>query len=114
MALALTWNAFETHQELYPRFSEIVLVLAILLVGKFIFDYIATARSFDLSLLLAYPISWLDKIASPFLNFSDWLTRLAKGPRARKAQSDRVSADDIQIIMAEGRRAAQDRIDGPG
>lgn len=102
LALALTWNAFETHQELYPRVSEIALVLALLLIGKIIFDYIAISRSFELALFLAYPISWLGKIASPFMNFSDWLTRLARGPRARKAQSDRVSADDIQIIMAEG------------
>lgn len=102
LALALTWNAFETHQALYPRFSEIVIVLAVLLVGKFIFDYIAIARSFDFSLLLAYPLSWLNRLAAPFMNFGDWLIRLAKGPRARKAQSDRVSADDIQIIMAEG------------
>ena len=46
VALALTWHAFETSQEITPRFSEIVLVLAILLVGKIIFDFIATSRSF--------------------------------------------------------------------
>ncbi len=102
VALALTWNAFETHQEIIPRFSEIVSVLAILLVGKIIFDFIATARSFGLALLLAAPLSWLNALASPFLNFNNWLTRIAKGPRTRKTQSDRVSADDIQIIMAEG------------
>lgn len=102
VALALTWNAFETYQEVIPRFSEIVLVLAILLVGKTIFDFIATSRSFPLALFFAAPLSWLNALASPFLNFSNWLTRHAKGPRTRKMQSDRVSPDDIQIIMAEG------------
>ena len=102
VALALTWNAFEMHQEIIPRFSEIVSVLVILLVGKIIFDFAATARSFGLALLLAAPLSWLNTLASPFLNLNNWLTRIAKGPRARKTQSDRVSADDIQIIMAEG------------
>ncbi len=102
VALALTWNAFETYQEIIPRVSEIILVLVILLVGKTIFDFVATARSFPLSLFLATPLSWLDALASPFLNFSTWLTRIAKGPRARNRHPDRVSPDDIQIIMAEG------------
>ncbi|MCC7162734.1 MAG: HlyC/CorC family transporter [Anaerolineae bacterium] len=102
LALALTWNAFETHQALYPRLSEIAFVLSVFIAGKVVFDYIATARSFAVSLMLAHPLSWVDALASPFLNLNDWLTRLAKGPRARKTSSDRVSADDIQIIMAEG------------
>ncbi len=102
LALALTWNAFETHQEINPRFSEILSVLAVLLVGKTIFDFIATARAISIALFLAAPLSWLDTLASPILNLNNWLTRLAKGPRARKAQTDRVSPDDIQIIMAEG------------
>lgn len=101
-ALALTWHAFDTYQEIIPRFSEIVSVLAILVAGKVIFDFLATSRSFPLALFLAAPLDWLDSFASPFLNFSSWLTRVAKGPRARNRQSDRVSADDIQIIMAEG------------
>lgn len=102
VALALTWHAFETSQEIMPRFSEILLVLAILLAGKVIFDFLATSRAFPLSLFLAAPLNWLDAIAAPFLNLSTWLTRIAKGPRTRNRQSDRVSADDIQIIMAEG------------
>lgn len=102
VALALTWNAFETNQELIPRFSEILIVLAILLGGKVILDLLATSRSFSLALFLAAPLDRLDALASPFLNLSSWLTRLAKGPRGRNRQSDRVSPDDIQIIMAEG------------
>jgi len=102
VALALTWNAFESYQELVPRFSEILVVLVILLVGKTIFDFIATARSFQFALVLAAPLSWLYALASPILDFSTWLTRIAKGPRARSHPSDRISADDIQIIMAEG------------
>lgn len=102
LTLALTWNAFETSQEIVPRFSEIVLVLAILLVGKIVLDFVATARSFPIALALAPPLSWLDALALPFLNFSTWLTRVAKGPRMRNRPSDRVSPDDIQIIMAEG------------
>lgn len=102
LALALTWNAFETSQELIPRFSEIIIVLAILLIGKIIFDFVATARSFPFALFLATPLTWLITLWSPLLNFSNWLTRIAKGPRTRKSQADRVSPDDIQIIMAEG------------
>lgn len=101
-ALALTWNAFETNQEIIPRFSEIIFVLAILLFGKIVVDFIATARSLSMALALATPLSWLDTLASPILNLSNGLTRVAKGPRTRNRASDRVSPDDIQIIMAEG------------
>jgi CBS domain containing-hemolysin-like protein len=102
VTLALTWNAFESQQEFLPRFSEILLVLAILLAGKIIFDFLAVSRALPISLLLARPLMFLDRLASPFMNFSNWLTRVAKGPRTRKSQSDRLSPDDIQIIMAEG------------
>lgn len=102
MALTLTWNAFETYQELFPRLSEIVAVIAALLIGKTIFDTLAISRSFTVSLWLARPLAALNRLVSPFLNFNNWLIHVAKGPRTRKSQSDRVSADDIQIIMAEG------------
>ena len=101
LALALTWNAFETTQELFPRLSEIVLVLIILFIGKTIIDLIAISRDLSIALLLARPLSWLDALASPFLKFNEWLARVAKGPRIRRRPTDRVSSDDIQIIMAE-------------
>lgn len=102
VVLSLTWNAFERSQDFIARLSEIIFALAILLIGKIIIDFAATARSFQIGLALAGPLSGLDMLASPFLNFSVWLTRLAKGPRTRNRPSDRVSPDDIQIIMAEG------------
>lgn len=102
VALALTWHAFESYQEFVPRLSEILLVLLILLFGKIVFDFLAASRALSLSLILAAPLAALDTLASPFLNFSAWLTRLAKGPRARSHASDRISPDDIQIIMSEG------------
>lgn len=98
----MTWNAFETSQEIFPRISEIVFVLVILLVGKIVVDFFATSRSFPIAMFLAKPLSWLNALVAPFLDFSNWLTRIAKGPRTRNRQSDRVSPDDIQIIMAEG------------
>src|SRR5581483_3481896 len=101
LALALTWNAFETTQELFPRLSEIVLVLIILFIGKTIIDLIAISRDLSIALLLARPLSWLDALASPFLKSNEWLARVAKGPRIRRRTTDRVSSDDIQIIMAE-------------
>jgi putative hemolysin len=101
-ALALTWHAFETSQDLIPRFWEILFVLAILLVGKIIVDFVAVARALPIALSLARPLARLDALASPMLNLSTWLTRVAKGPRTRSRVSDRVSPDDIQIIMAEG------------
>ncbi len=102
VTLALTWNAFETALDVLSRFSEIVSVLGVLLLGKIIFDFVGTARSFSLSLWLAPLLSQLGKLAAPFVNFSQWLTHIAKGPRTRNQQSDRISADDIQIIMSEG------------
>lgn len=102
VALALMWNAFEANQEPAPRVYEIFIVLGVLVVGKVVFDFIATARSFPLARFFAAPVAWLDTLAAPLLNFSNWLTRIAKGPRARNPQSDRISPDDIQIIMAEG------------
>lgn len=102
VAVALTWNAIETYQELIPRFSEIIVVLAVLYTGKTIFDFVATTRALPLALMLAAPLAALGTIAAPFINLSNWLTNLAKGPRTHRNQSDRVSPDDIQIIMAEG------------
>jgi len=101
-ALALTWHAFETYQELVPRVSEIIAALAVLFVGKMIVDFAATARSFAFALALAKPLAWLNRLVAPLLDFGNWLTRRAKGPRTRNRTTDRVSADDIQIIMAEG------------
>lgn len=101
-ALALTWHAFETYQQPAPRVSEILTALLVLLVGKIIIDFVATARSFPLALALAKPLAWLNRLVAPLLDFSNWLTRQAKGPRAKNRASDRVSPDDIQIIMAEG------------
>lgn len=102
VALALTWHAFETYQGLFPRVSEVVVVLAVLLVGKIVVDYIATARSFPIAMVLAKPLSRLNRLVAPLLDFNNWLTRQAKGPRTKNRPNDRVSADDIQIIMAEG------------
>lgn len=102
VTLALTWNAIESNVEIISRLSEIIFVLALLLIGKLTIGYIATARSFSIAMALAVPLSWLDALASPFLNFGTWLTRIAKGPRLRNRPTDRVSPDDIQIIMAEG------------
>ena len=53
-------------------------------------------------MVLATPLTWLDRLASPFLNLSTQPTCLAKGSRPHNRPSDRVSPDDIQIIMAEG------------
>ena len=85
-----------------PPSSSLSTAAALLLIGKIIVDFIATLRSYALALHLAKPLLWLNALVAPFLDFSNWLTRLAKGPRTRNRQSDRVSADDIQIIMAEG------------
>lgn len=101
-ALALTWHAFETYQEIIPRVTEILAVLVLLFIGKVIADFIATARSFPIALALALPLARLNGLVAPLLDFSNWLTRQAKGPRTRNRNSDRVSVDDIQIIMAEG------------
>lgn len=102
VTLALTWNAIESNVGIISRLSEISFVLALLLVGKLAASYLGTARSFPIAMVLAAPLSWLDALASPFLNFGMWLTRIAKGPRLRNRPTDRVSPDDIQIIMAEG------------
>ncbi len=102
MTLALTWHAFETNQDVFPRVSEILGVLVLFAVGKLVTDYYATARAFRLALALAKPISWLNALAAPFLNLGAWLTRTARGPRLRSRPTERVSPDDIQIIMSEG------------
>lgn len=102
VALTLTWHSFETAQELIPRASEIAAVLVILLVGKVAVDFFAVAQSYPIALTVAKPLAWLNALLAPLLDLSNWLTRQAKGPRAKNRASDRVSADDIQIIMAEG------------
>jgi CBS domain containing-hemolysin-like protein len=98
----LTWNAVESSQEVTPRVYEIAGTLVLLILGKTIVDFVGTARAFPLARALAPVLALLDAVASPFLNLNGWLTRLARGPRLRNRSTDRVSPDDIQIIMAEG------------
>lgn len=102
LALALTWNSFETRAEWLPRVYEIAAVLVVLLLGKVALDFVAVGRALSLALAIATPLTWLVNLSSPVLNFSAWLTRLAKGPRTTSRANDRISSDDIQIIMAEG------------
>lgn len=102
LALALTWNAFETTAEFLPRLSEIAAVLGLLLVVKFVLDFVAVARALPIAVGVAPVLGLLDTLSSPFLNLSSWLTRVAKGPRIQPRANDRISSDDIQIIMAEG------------
>lgn len=104
-AVALTWNAFETNLDLLSRLGEIAAVLAVLIIGKLVIDFLAISRALAISLSLATPLSWLCAIAAPFLNLTDWLTRQAKGPRPRNRPTDRISPDDIQIVMSEGEDA---------
>lgn len=102
MTLALTWNAFETYNAVIPRVSEIVAVIAAVIVGKLVVDYFAIVRALPLSLALAKPLAALNRLAAPFLNLGSWVARTARGPRMRARATDRVSPDDIQIIMSEG------------
>lgn len=102
MTLALTWNAFETYNAVVPRVSEIVAVIVLVIVGKLVVDYFAIVRALPLSLALAKPLAALNRLAAPFLNLGSWVARTARGPRMRARATDRVSPDDIQIIMSEG------------
>lgn len=102
MALGLTWHAVETSTDPFPRVSEILLVLVIFFIGKTAFDFVATSRALALLRFAAPFLVGLVGISRPFLDMSAWLTRLAKGSRARTRSTEKVSSDDIQIIMSEG------------
>lgn len=102
MALGLTWHALETSAEPFPRLSEILIVLVIFFIGKVVFDFAATARALALVRFATPLLVGLVALSRPFLDLSAWLTRLAKGSRPRTRSTEKVSSDDIQIIMAEG------------
>ncbi len=79
-----------------------LLVLAVWLAGRLIADSLAIARAWSVALLVARPLSFLLALSSPFLAFGGWLGHRAKGGRTRAMGTERVTSDDIQIIVAEG------------
>lgn len=102
MGLALAWYVWETNPEWLPRLTHVLGFLLLFVFGKFLFDYVAISRASVIALASARPLTWLFWLSTPLLNFNTWLVRLAKGPRVRSRPSERISSDDIQIIMAEG------------
>ncbi len=82
--------------------TELILIIVVLLIGKIIADVIGTARAFGIALAVATPLTLVLNLFAPLLNLSAWITRHAKGSRARARNPEKVTSDDIQIILAEG------------
>jgi CBS domain containing-hemolysin-like protein len=102
IAAAGTWHALERSTDPYAILTELGSVIAVLVIGKALADVLGTSRALAIALLAARPLNLLLQVSSPLWEFNVWLTRLAKGPRARPHNPDKVTTDDIQIIVADG------------
>jgi putative hemolysin len=102
LAIAATWRVLEKGSQSGITFGEPVVILLVWLLGRFVTFMFAVARAQAVALLAARPLTLLLAIASPFLDLSVWLGRLAKGAPAVGRGNERLTSDDIQIIVAEG------------
>jgi magnesium and cobalt exporter, CNNM family len=101
MAATSVWLATGNGPQLYAAVSELGLVVGILLVGKLLLDIFAISRAPAVALLAAPLLAFLVGMAQPFLSLGAWIVRQAKGGRM-PGGTERVTSDDIQIIVAEG------------
>ncbi len=92
-----TWLALESGRLYY-----LVLALVACFAGRLIFGLLAVGRALGIALASAKFLGLLLAIAGPYLSLWQWLIRKAKGPRPAAGANERVTSDDIQIIVAEG------------
>lgn len=102
MASAATLRAFEGRTLSDAWIAELVAVLSAWIIGSFVSFMLAASRALEAAELAAEPMSLLLTLAAPFMALGAWLTRQAKGSHPIGRGRERVTSDDIQIIVAEG------------
>ncbi len=99
-AATAMWIGTRNGAQLYPAVSTLALVIVILLAGKLLADFVAVNRAQTIALAATPLLALLLALAQPFLSLGAWLVRQARG--ARVVHPERLTSDDIQIIVAEG------------
>lgn len=101
-AATTTWLAFEGGGQANSVLSQFILVSIAGVLGATVANVLGIARARPISKMAAPSLSVLLAIASPFLSFGGWLAQRAKSPRPGAGGTERLTSDDIQIIVAEG------------
>lgn len=102
LAAATTWRASEGGDQLPTVLTQILLVSFVWVVGATAANVLAIGKAKAITILTAPVLSSLLAIASPFLGLAAWLAQRAKEPRPGGRGAERITSDDIQIIVAEG------------
>jgi magnesium and cobalt exporter, CNNM family len=102
LAVTTTWRALEVGLGATELWSQLVIVLSIWIAGAILSDLVGVARAQRLARWGARLLAWMLAVAEPFLAVIAWLERRTKGPRVGSRGNERVTSDDIQIILSEG------------
>lgn len=102
IAVTATWGALEGEESAEGVLSQLLLLLSVWLIGAALVGFWGISKAHALAMLATRPVAMLLNVASPILNLGSWAARLARGPQASSRGDERVSSNDIQIIVAEG------------
>jgi putative hemolysin len=102
LASTATWRAIEGRTQSGVWTAELVPLLLVWILGSFVSFMVAASRALTVVQLAAQPMALLLTLAAPFMTLGAWLARQAKGSQPIGRGSERVTSDDIQIIVAEG------------
>jgi putative hemolysin len=102
IAITATWQVSEEGGQSSAVISQVLLIFFIWLMGAISSEVVGLARADTVARMGARPVASLVSIAGPILALNGWLAHQARGSRAIARGSERVTSDDIQIIVAEG------------
>ncbi|MGE5138611.1 MAG: hemolysin family protein [Rudaea sp.] len=100
IATDATWQAASSASGVSSLVSTLLIIFVIWLVGRIIVDLIAAANAASIAEASAPVLAVLVSAARPLQSLEAWLTHRARGASHRT--TERVTSDDIQIIVTEG------------
>ena len=102
LAVTTTWRASQDGSQPSALALQLFVVFFIWVLGAILSVIAGAARATRLVQFGAGPLARLVDVASPFLDAGSWVVRQAKASRTSSRGTERVSSDDIQIIVAGG------------
>jgi putative hemolysin len=102
IAVTTTWRVSAEGGQPSSVVSQLLLVFFIWLLGAILSEVVGRARAHTVARLGAPAVEMLVSIATPYTAINNWLAHWAKGSRSAPRGNERVTSDDIQIIVAEG------------
>lgn len=112
MAIATAWRAFEQGVPSLGAVWDVLVVLFIWGLGAILSALLGVARAQAVTEIAAPTVNVLLSAARPLFAVNSGLVNLARGQRGGDRQSERMTGDDIRIIVAEGKEERKlDEID---